>query len=124
MRHVDGVHSPSIQPRDDAAIEPMMILDSISVVGKSDFENERMDVCSETVCTYDQASRELVASLESFLRRPAPELHAQRVRAAWLPRPQIVREHAALDEASDLARDIAASWCHKVSTSVPDRLLH
>lgn len=102
----------------------MKLLDSTSVVGKTDFQNERMDVCSEAECSYDPATRELTASLDCFLRHPTAELHKQRVKAPWLPAPQVVRERVGFDEASDLARDIASSWCHKVTASIPDRLLH
>jgi hypothetical protein len=102
----------------------MKVLDSISVVGATDFGSERMDVCSETDCTYDPAAQELVVSLDSFLRHAVAELHDQRVKAPWLPAPQTVRERVPFDEAGDLAHDIAQSWRRKVAGSVPDRLLH
>ncbi|MDD5200443.1 MAG: hypothetical protein PHC88_11650 [Terrimicrobiaceae bacterium] len=99
------------------------VLDSTSVVGTADFDGGQVDVCSEAKCVYDVAKQELVVSLESFVRHPNPPLRRQRVKAPWLPERQTVRELVPVDEAGDMARDIASSWRRKIAECIPERAI-
>lgn len=97
------------------------LLDSIAVVGSSDFEDEAMDVCASVTSDYDAPSQRLTVTLDSFLRHPDPAKVKQRVRAPWLPASETVRESVPPDEASDMARDIARSWRKNVFERIPER---
>jgi hypothetical protein len=99
-------------------------LDSISVVGAADVENESMDVCAEVEARYDARERALTVTLDSFLRHPDPTKHKLRIHAPWLPKAQTVHESVASDEASDMARDIARSWRKKIIELIPGRSFH
>lgn len=100
------------------------VLGSMSVVGTTNFENERMDVCSSSDFSYDSDHEELVGWLQGFLRHPSPERCRQRLGAPWLPRPQQTRDRVPFHEAGSLAHAIARRWRHKVVDCIPDRLGH
>lgn len=99
-------------------------LDSISVVGATDLDDETVDVCAEVEARYDTPARELTVTLDCFLRRPDAMKHKQRIHAPWLPERQVVRETVDPEEASDMARDIARSWRKKVIEVIPGRQFH
>jgi hypothetical protein len=99
-------------------------LDSISVVGATDLEDETMDVCAEVAARYNTPARELTVTLDSFLRSPDAAKHRQRLLAPWLPERQVVREAVSPEEACDMARDIARSWRKKVIELIPGRQFH
>lgn len=67
---------------------------------------------------YDESRSMLSLTLGDAVR---PLLKADAcARPAWLPTPQLVREHIALEEATTLARDIFRHWVEKVRRAIPD----
>lgn len=94
-------------------------LESIAVVGTTEVDGEKMDVCAEIVSDYNQSKEELSVKMDCYLRHPDPTNGHQRVKAAWLPEPQDVHECVDREEATDLAREIARSWRKRVFASIP-----
>lgn len=100
------------------------LLDSISIIGATEMDNETMDVCAEVVATYNLAKEMLTVHLDSFLRHTGITGNKARAVASWLPKPEVVEESVSREEASDLARDIARSWRKQVMESIPARTFH
>lgn len=96
------------------------ILDTITNVGNTYLNGEHMEVYSETKSSYDTSNGELLVSLDSFLRHSDPAFHNQRFKANWLPKKEMLREHASMHEAGDMSRDIASSWRKRVSRCIPN----
>jgi hypothetical protein len=100
------------------------LLDSISIIGATEVDGETMDVCAEVVANYNPGKEILTVHLDSFLRCTRVTGNKARAVAAWLPKPEVMEESVARDEASDLARDVARSWRKQVMECIPARVFH
>lgn len=83
MLHVFMASPRRTLPRTAAGRPVFMIpvLGSTSVVGATEFKDQRMDVCSAADFSYDSRHGELVGWLHSFLRATPPEHCRHQVKA-------------------------------------------
>ena len=94
------------------------IIDISKIVGKLTINEQAFEVCAEADASFDRASSQLSVKLHSYLH-PEEQTHLmEAVEPDWLPAPSTVTEHVSQEEASIVAKDIFASWCHKVEAAV------
>ena len=82
-------------------------------------EHLNREVCATAEANYDEGSGCLVIELDSFVR-PIDLLHAeQRLRPAWLPTSETIRERMDISEAGSAAKEIFRRWVSRVRSSRP-----
>lgn len=95
------------------------LLDTTKVVGTLDHEGGSFEVCAEATANHARGDNLLNVNLRSYLRSTRHvDLGAIAI-PDWLPAPQVVTEHVAIDEAHEMTNEIFASWCRKVAESIP-----
>ena len=95
------------------------LLDTTKALGTIDIDGTSYEVCAEAEATHDRASSRLTVELRAFLRTLEHTHLGETHPAAWLPAPDTVTEHVEREEAMELAKDVFASWCHKVERAMP-----
>lgn len=95
------------------------LLDTTKVVGTTNIDGIAHEVCAEAEATHDRGISMLTVKLRAFLRTLEHTHLGETAVAAWLPASETVTEHVDREEASAMAKDIFASWCHKVERATP-----
>lgn len=95
------------------------VIDTSEVLGIVETPDGVREVCAAADAGYDDGEGRLVVKLDAFLRTTDVRAKERRVPAAWLPKPEIVRESVGPDDAVDLARDIFQRWVRKVREAAP-----
>ena len=95
------------------------LLDITKVVGTVEKNGAFFEVCVEAKASYDPNASRVTVDLRSFLRSVTPSRLGETESPEWLPRSETVQEQVDLDEATDLAKDVFASWSHKVHAAIP-----
>lgn len=95
------------------------LLDTTKVVGATAIDGMPFEVCAEAAASHDRTNSMLFVELRAFLRALEHTHLGETAAASWLPAPEIVTEHVDLEEAGEMAKDIFATWCHKVKRAVP-----
>jgi len=81
-------------------------------------ERLNWEVCATAEGSYDNETGRVIVELNSFVR-PIDMLHPeQRLRPAWLPAPQVVREKMDASEAGAAAKEIFRGWVARVRSSI------
>jgi len=93
--------------------------DTVQIVENKEVGRNSYEVCATALATYDETCGRMQVVLDSFVRRFEMRGHDEILRPAWLPRSDSVVTHVSLDEAPEAAREILASWAHKVRNSIP-----
>lgn len=96
------------------------LLDTTKVVGTTMINEAPHEVCAEAEASHDKVTGQLMVSLRSYLRTLEHTHLGEGASAGWLPAPEVVREHVDHDEASEMAKDVFSSWCHKVQQAIPE----
>jgi len=99
--------------------EMKTLLDITKVVSTVEVKGASFEVCAEAEASYDANLSRVTVNLRSYLRSITQSNLGEVQSPAWLPQPERIEEHVDLDEATDLAKDVFASWCHKVHASSP-----
>ena len=94
------------------------ILNTTEIVGTIQLPQGKFELCALGDATYKQSSTSLVVGLEANLR-PCLGSETVPVKPEWMPAPQTVTEHVAIEEAAELARDIFRRWVRKVREAAP-----
>ncbi len=95
------------------------LLDITKVVGTLEHEGGSFEVCAEATANHARGDNALTVTLRSYLRSIQHVHLGETVVPDWLPAPQVVSEHVAIDEAHEMTNEIFASWCRKVAESIP-----
>lgn len=95
------------------------LLDTTKVVGTITIDGLPHEVCAEAGATHDRSSSMLTVKLRAFLRTLEHTHLGETGTAAWLPAPDSITEHVDREEAIEMAKDVFASWCHKVERAMP-----
>lgn len=95
------------------------LLDTTKVVGSIEIDGTPHEVCAEAEATFDRPSSMLTVKLHAFLRTLEHTHLGETAAANWLPAADTVTEHVDREEATALAKDVFASWCHKVERAIP-----
>lgn len=95
------------------------LLDTTKVIGTLDREGGSFEVCAEATANHARGDNLLTVNLRSYLRSTQHVHLGETVAPDWLPAPQVVTEHVAIDEAHEMTNEIFASWCRKVAESIP-----
>lgn len=95
------------------------LLDATQVLGSVTSDGCAHEIIAEAVANHDRQSKVLTVSLRAFLRAAASDEFGKITTPSWLPEPRTVTEHVEAGEASELAKDIFASWRHRVSEAIP-----
>lgn len=95
------------------------LLDTTKVVGATTIDGMPFEVCAEAEATHDHATSMLSVNLRAFLRTLEHTHLGETAAASWLPTPDNVTEHVDREEAGEMAKDVFASWCHKVERTLP-----
>lgn len=95
------------------------LLDTTKVVGTAGIDGVPYEVCAEAEATHDRATSMLTVRLRAFLRTLEHTHLGETGTAAWLPAQETVTEHVDREEAAEMAKDVFASWCHKVGRAIP-----
>ena len=93
------------------------ILSTSEIVQDLDLEVEPKELCAAAEADYDERKSTLVMKLDAFIRQvhqAGPDVCS---RPEWLPKPETLSEGVALNEATDMARDIFRRWTRKVRES-------
>jgi hypothetical protein len=96
------------------------LLDTTQVVGATLINGTPHEVCAEAEATHDKTSGQLTVNLRGYLRTLEHTHLGESAAATWLPSPEVIREHVDHDEASEMAKDVFSSWCHKVQHAIPE----
>lgn len=96
------------------------LLDATQVISNTEIEGAPCEVCAEAEASHDRRTHLLTVTLSAFVRPLHPADEGHKISSPdWLPPSETVHEYVELDEAHDMASDIFASWCHRVSMRVP-----
>lgn len=95
------------------------LLDTTKVVGATMIDGMPFEVCAEAEASHDRITSMLSVKLRAFLRALEHTHLGETAAASWLPAPDTVTEHVDREEAGEMAKDVFASWCHKVERAVP-----
>lgn len=90
------------------------VIDISEVLGTVDTAEGRCEVCASATAGFDEAAGRLNVKLEAFLRTQNLRAKEKQWHADWLPKPATITEAVAVEEASDVARDIFHRWVRKV----------
>ncbi len=94
------------------------LIDISQVIGTVQIDGKPFEVCAEAKAMFQRGRDELSVQLHSYLQ-PEEQTHLmEKLVPAWLPAANTVTEHVPHEEASDVAKDIFASWCHKVEAAL------
>lgn len=96
------------------------LLDTTKVVGTAEIGGVPHEVCAEAEATHDKTNGLLTVNLRGFLRSLEHTHLGEGAAAAWLPAPEVVREHVDHDEAAEMAKDVFASWCHRLQKALSE----
>ena len=96
------------------------IIDISKVVGTVQISEHTHEVCAEADASFNRSTNELTVKLRSFLHSEEQTHVGETIGAAWLPEPSTGIEHVDAEEASEVAKDMFASWCRKVQASIPN----
>ncbi len=100
------------------------VIDTTEVLGTVEARPGTCEVCASADASYDERAKRLVVRLDAFLRTTDLRTKEKRVRAAWLPKPETVRERVGPEETVDLAREIFQRWARKVRQAFPAVTVH
>jgi hypothetical protein len=78
------------------------VIDTSEVLGSVTTPEGEREVCATADAAYDEKEGRVVVRLVAFLRNTDLLTKEKRFSAAWLPKPETVRESAGGDEAVDL----------------------
>lgn len=95
------------------------LLDATQVLGAVTYDGSTHDVVAEAVANHDRRTKVLTVSLRAFLRAGASDEFGKVSTPPWLPALETVTEHVEIEEATEMAKDIFASWRRKVSAAIP-----
>ncbi|MBX7208214.1 MAG: hypothetical protein K1X78_07885 [Verrucomicrobiaceae bacterium] len=95
------------------------LLDTTKVVATTAIDSVPHEVCAEAMAAHDRATAMLTVRLRAFLRTLEHTHLGDTIAASWLPAPDTVTEHVSREEASEMAKDVFSSWCHRVERAVP-----
>jgi hypothetical protein len=95
------------------------LLDTTRVVASIIHEGAPCEVCAEATANHDRRDNSLTVTLSAYLRSAEHGHLGEHSRPAWLPAPETIVEHVAIEEAHEMTNDILASWCRRVTASVP-----
>lgn len=98
------------------------IISRSEVVGLIHAAEKELEVCATVDASYDDASSQMIAELDSFLRPVDIRGKESHLAADWLPRKEIVRESTGPGDASSFARDIFQRWVKRIREAVPTTL--
>lgn len=97
------------------------IIDLTRVVGSVQINGHPFEVCAEAVADMTTSST-MTVQLRSYLHAEEQTHLMESSTPDWLPLPSTITEHVSHEEASAAARDIFASWCHKVQAALARHL--
>lgn len=98
------------------------LLDTTKILGKLEVDGDPCEVCAEAVAHHDRREKRLTVRLSAFLRAARQDKIGQKLFPPWLPAPEEVAEGVDWEEARPMADDIFASWCHRVSQALDEKL--
>ncbi len=96
------------------------LLDATQVISTTEIEGAPYEVCAEAQASHDRRSHLLTVTLNAFVRALNQEHLAKTATPDWLPPSETVHEYIEPEEAHEMASDIFASWCHRVTMKVPE----
>lgn len=95
------------------------ILNTTEIIGTVEFPQGEFEVCAAADATYNQRAKTLAIRLSATLKHCACAENAAPVTADWLPKGETVTEHVAIEEASEVARDVFKRWVRKLREAAP-----
>ena len=95
------------------------VINISEVLEAVDSEDGPAEVCASADADYDEVTRRLLVTLDSFLRTSDPRRAETRLAASWLPPREILRESVDFREAIDAAKEIFGRWVNRVRQTIP-----
>jgi hypothetical protein len=95
------------------------VLNISEALGQIETSDGPREVCVTAEASYDENNGRLIITLNSCLRTTGIRSKGEQSSAAWLPKPETVRESASPDETSELAREVFQRWVQRVRRAAP-----
>jgi hypothetical protein len=95
------------------------VIDTSETLGVVETPDGPREVCASADAWFDEAAKQLVVKLDAFLRNTDLVTRERHFAAAWLPKPQTIRESIGPDETIEAAREIFHRWVRKVREAAP-----
>jgi hypothetical protein len=95
------------------------IISSVEVVDELEIQPGRVEVCAAEEANFDEATSLMTVQLNAYLRPIDFRAADKHCVANWLPRPETIHEHLAIEEAMPAAKEIFRRWTTKVRRSMP-----
>jgi len=112
---VEGTFGPAVPP----LLRMKRIYSSSQIIGGFTKGQTEFEACATAEGQFDEENSVLSLELDSFIRRVDLVSKEEHLKAGWLPKREIVREHVSSEEAPDLAREIFHRWVHKIQQVMP-----
>ena len=88
------------------------------VVGETEHPEGRCEICTSAEGIHKEENEQLTVELDCWLRPVITAEQGKKIQADWLPRAETVTGSVPRSEASDMTKDIFASWVKLVRKSI------